>query len=167
MFVLLPNRSTSVFDRVKSGIFGQTAKFGQRPCLFRISNIGIKNISTKQTVKILMRRLIRSRLIWVYTVCKCVSEFTWCPNLHDFTLDHFDEGSKYSEHGEFMSLTKSSSATCPYPCRTGNALNVHMHVPKATWASVLNVRVLSQKPLGHLSRNVRVLSQKPLETYVP
>ena len=76
MFVLLPNRSTSVFDRVKSGIFGQTAKFGQRPCLFRISNIGIKNILSKQTVKILMRRLIRSRLIWVYTVCKCVSEFT-------------------------------------------------------------------------------------------
>ena len=32
-------------DRVKSGIhvFGQTAKFGQRPCLFHISNIGIKN----------------------------------------------------------------------------------------------------------------------------
>ena len=26
-----------------SGIFGQTAKFGQRPCLFHISNIGIKN----------------------------------------------------------------------------------------------------------------------------
>ena len=29
--------------RVKSGIFGQTAKFGQRPCLVHISNIGIKN----------------------------------------------------------------------------------------------------------------------------
>ena len=28
--------------RVKSGIFRQTAKFGQRPCLFHISNIGIK-----------------------------------------------------------------------------------------------------------------------------
>ena len=28
--------------RVKSGILGQTAKFGQRPCLFHISNIGIK-----------------------------------------------------------------------------------------------------------------------------
>ena len=27
---------------VKSCIFGQTAKFGQRPCLFQISNIGIK-----------------------------------------------------------------------------------------------------------------------------
>ena len=26
-------------DRVKSGIFGQTAKFGQRPCLFHISNM--------------------------------------------------------------------------------------------------------------------------------
>ena len=62
--------------RVKSGIFEQTAKFRQRPCLFHISNIGIKNKSTKQTVKILMRRLIRSRLIWIYTVCKCVSEVT-------------------------------------------------------------------------------------------
>ena len=28
--------------RVKSGIFGQTAKFGQRPYLFYISNIRIK-----------------------------------------------------------------------------------------------------------------------------
>ena len=62
--------------RVKSGTFGQTAKFGQRPCLFHISNIGIKNKLTKQTVKILMRRLIRSRLIWIYTVCKCVPQFT-------------------------------------------------------------------------------------------
>ena len=33
-----------------------------------------------------MRRLIRSRLIWIYTVCKCVSKFTWCPNLPYFTL---------------------------------------------------------------------------------
>ena len=33
--------------RVKSGIFGQTAKFGQRHCLFHISNIGIKNKLTK------------------------------------------------------------------------------------------------------------------------
>ena len=28
--------------RVKSGIFGQTANFGQQPCLFHISNAGIK-----------------------------------------------------------------------------------------------------------------------------
>ena len=62
--------------RVKSGIFGQTAKFGQSPCLFHSSYIGIKNKLTKQTVKILMRRLIRSRLIWMFTVCKRVSEFT-------------------------------------------------------------------------------------------
>ena len=63
--------------RVKSGIFGQTAKFGQGPCLLHISIIGIKNkLTSKQTVKILMRRLIRSRLIWIYTVCICVSKFT-------------------------------------------------------------------------------------------
>ena len=37
--------------RVKSGIFGQTARFGQQPCLCHISNIGIKNKLTKQTVK--------------------------------------------------------------------------------------------------------------------
>ena len=42
--------------RAKSCIFGQTAKFGQRLCLFHISNIGIKNKLTKQTVEILMRR---------------------------------------------------------------------------------------------------------------
>ena len=54
--------------------------------MFHISNIGIKNELTKQTVKILMRRLIRSRLIWIYTVRKCVSEFTCCPNLPDFSL---------------------------------------------------------------------------------
>ena len=62
-------------NRVKSGIFGQTAKFGQPPRLFHSSIIGIKNRLTKQRVKILMRRL-RSRLIWISTVCKCVSEFT-------------------------------------------------------------------------------------------
>ena len=33
-----------------------------------------------------MRRLIRSCLIWISTVCKCMSEFTWCPKLPDFTL---------------------------------------------------------------------------------
>ena len=36
-----------------------------------------------------MRRLIKSRLIWmsnVSTVCKCMSEFTWCQKLPDFTL---------------------------------------------------------------------------------
>ena len=41
--------------RVKSGKFGRSAKFGQRPCLFHILIIGIKNKLTKQTVKIHMR----------------------------------------------------------------------------------------------------------------
>ena len=67
--------------RVKLG------KFGQRPCLIHIIIIEIqKKYQLKQTVKILMRRLIRSRLIQISTVCKCVSEFTWCPKFHDFTL---------------------------------------------------------------------------------
>ena len=60
-----------VLTRVKSGIFGQTAKFGQPPCLFLSSIIGIKHKLTEQTVKILTRRLI-----WISTVCKRVSEFT-------------------------------------------------------------------------------------------
>ena len=33
--------SVSLF-RIKSGNFGQSDKFGQRPCLFRILIIGIK-----------------------------------------------------------------------------------------------------------------------------
>ena len=70
------SKEVGIMYRVKLGIFEQTARFGQRPCLFHISNIGIKNKLTKQTVKILMRRLIRSRLIWIYTVCKRASEFT-------------------------------------------------------------------------------------------
>ena len=41
-----------------------------------------------QTEKILMRRLIRSRLIWITTVWKCVSEINWYPNLPDLTLYH-------------------------------------------------------------------------------
>ena len=36
------NYESSNSTRVKSGTFGQTAKFGQRPCLFHTSNIGIK-----------------------------------------------------------------------------------------------------------------------------
>ena len=56
---------TAAYIRVKLGKFGRSAKFGQRPCLFHILIIGIKNKLTEQTVKILMRRLIRSRLIWI------------------------------------------------------------------------------------------------------
>ena len=43
--------------RAKSGIFGQSVKFGQRPCLFQYFKYWNKNTLTKQTVKILMRRL--------------------------------------------------------------------------------------------------------------
>ena len=76
MFIGIPVCVNDLHDRVKSGKFGRSAKFGQRPCLFHILIIGIKIKLTKQTVKILMRRLIRSRLIWISTVCKCMSEFT-------------------------------------------------------------------------------------------
>ena len=69
----IANRTTwgicEKLTRVKSGIFGQSSKFGQRPCFFYFWLIGIKkNRQTKQTVKILMRRLI-----WIYTVCKCAN----------------------------------------------------------------------------------------------
>ena len=36
-----------------------------------------------------MRQLIRSRLIWIFSVCKCMSEFTWCLKLPDFTQHVF------------------------------------------------------------------------------
>ena len=62
------NRNKICVARVKSGIFGVTAKFGKPPCLFHSSIIGIKNKLTKQTVKIHQRRFIRSRLIWISTV---------------------------------------------------------------------------------------------------
>ena len=35
-------------NMVKSGIFGQTAKLGQPPCLFHSSVIGMKNKLSKQ-----------------------------------------------------------------------------------------------------------------------
>ena len=63
-------------NRVKSGKFRQPPKFRQRPCFFHLRIIGIKIKLTKQTVEILMRRLIKSRLIWISIVCKCMSEFT-------------------------------------------------------------------------------------------
>ena len=65
----------------KLGKFGQSAKFGQRPCFFQFWIIGIKIKFTKQTVEILMRRHI-----WIFTVCKTMSEFTYCLKLPDFTL---------------------------------------------------------------------------------
>ena len=43
---------------VKLGKFGLPAKFRQRPWLFHILIIGIKNKLTKQTVKIIRSRLI-------------------------------------------------------------------------------------------------------------
>ena len=52
-------------------MFGQTAKIGQRSCLFHTSIIGTKNKLTKQTVTI-----NPDETALVSTVCKCVSEFT-------------------------------------------------------------------------------------------
>ena len=71
------SKEVGIIYRVKLGIFGQTAKFGQRPCLFHISNIGIKNKLTKETVKILMRRLIED--LHCFQMCVriyLISEFT-------------------------------------------------------------------------------------------
>ena len=54
--------------KVKSGIFGQTAKFGQRPCSFHISIIGIKNKLTNQKVKILVRRQNSRKILKISSV---------------------------------------------------------------------------------------------------
>ena len=78
-------KSPMLAYRVKSDKFGLSDKFGQRSCLFHILIIGIKNKLTKQTVKIQMRLLIKSCLIWISSFCKCMSEFTVCPKLPDFT----------------------------------------------------------------------------------
>ena len=43
---MLQRNNCQVCTRVKPGIFGQTSTFGQRPCLFYISNIGIKIINS-------------------------------------------------------------------------------------------------------------------------
>ena len=54
------------------GIWVKSGKFGRSAILFfHILINGIKYKSTNQSVKILLRRLIRSPLIWISTVCKC------------------------------------------------------------------------------------------------
>ena len=73
-YIQIPHLNVLGSNRVKSVIFGQTAKFGQRPCLFHISNIGIKNKLTKQTVKILTAHL---NLHCLQSVC---------PNLPDVRI---------------------------------------------------------------------------------
>ena len=67
MCILLSDKIKSFIPRVMSGIFGQTAEFGQPHCLYHSSIIEMNNKLTKQTVKIRMRRLIRSRLKAVST----------------------------------------------------------------------------------------------------
>ena len=59
-------------------MFGQTAKFGKRTCLFHTSIIGIKNKLTKQTVKNLMRRpsLLDFLCLQICVRVYLMSEFT-------------------------------------------------------------------------------------------
>ena len=61
--------------RVKSGKFGWSAKFGQPLSLYYSSIIEIKNKLTKQTVKILMRRLKEPSHLDLHCLQLCV-EFT-------------------------------------------------------------------------------------------
>ena len=63
---------------VKSGNFGHQVNSDSDVFLLHtlITSLRIKDKLTKQTVKILKRRLIRSRLVWISTVCKRMSEFT-------------------------------------------------------------------------------------------
>ena len=61
--------------RVKSGMFGQTAKFGQRSCLLHTSIIGIKHKLTKQTVKIKITYTTLTNLSRNYLVmCKVYTD---------------------------------------------------------------------------------------------
>ena len=71
--------------RVKSGMFGQTAKFGQRSCRFHTSIIGMKNKLTMKTVEILMRRLhLDFHCLQMCVRIYLMSEFTrlYPTNLH-------------------------------------------------------------------------------------
>ena len=78
-----------VLFRVKSGNFRHQVNSDSDLvcCIFYYWNK--RNKLIKQIVKMQMRRLIRSRLIWISTFCKCMSEFTQCPKLPDFTLLFF------------------------------------------------------------------------------
>ena len=73
------------FARVQSGKFGRSAKFGQRPCLFHILMIGIKNKLTQQTVKILMRRL-DFHCLQMYVRIYLLSEVTRVTLYHNIML---------------------------------------------------------------------------------
>ena len=75
---------TKIFKfRVKSCKFGRSIR---TPTLFiSYFNYWNKNKLTIQTVKILIRRLIKSRFICIFNVFKCMSEFFRCPKLLDLT----------------------------------------------------------------------------------
>ena len=69
----------SLSIRVKSGKFGRSTKFGQRPCFFHILIIGIIKINSAKKVKILMRRLIilDFHCLQMYVQMYLMSEVTW------------------------------------------------------------------------------------------
>ena len=60
--------------RVKSGNFGHQINSDSDLVSFIVDYWNEKNKLTKITVKSLMRRLLMSRLIWISTVCKGMSE---------------------------------------------------------------------------------------------
>ena len=69
--------------RVKSGDLGHRVN-ADSDLVYFIFLFWNEKYITKQTVKLLMRR--RRRIIWIFTVCKGMSPFTWGPKLPDFTL---------------------------------------------------------------------------------
>ena len=62
--------------KVKSGNFGHQVNLDSGLVCFMFQLLEYKNVLTEQTVKILMRRLIRGCLIKISTVYRCMSEFT-------------------------------------------------------------------------------------------
>ena len=119
---------------VKLGKFGRSAEFGQRLGLFRIFINGIKIILTKQTVKILMRRLIRSRLILLSIVCIRMSQFTRCPRLPDCTLV-LDVGLYLAFVNRYMHVEIMFETGLPQAGKKSPSGKFRKKMKKKTWKS--------------------------------
>ena len=106
--------------RVKSGKFGRSAKFGQRPCSFHILMIGIKYKLTKQTVKILMRRLITGFPLFA-NVCPNLPGVRSYPTLPYIPFTHFDSGCV--QHKDAWHFVNTIIMIIEWPCPVVNAYN--------------------------------------------
>ena len=90
-------------------------------------------------MKILIRRLLMSRLIWILTVCKHMSEFTRCQKLLDFTLPTDPKSSEYycrQTHCTAMkrhpTITRHQETNYYYSKATGSIFPIKM-IAKLEW----------------------------------